>query len=294
MTNIHTVPRPVVPMKKITLTFAALCASCALTFAGPERLPDKEVMPAPIQPSSCFDGWYFGIQGGGLLQANDSDAFAEVLIVGPQGGNTFSDLESDNEGDDESGWLAGLHIGRNFQHGGWVFGAEIDVNVTDFNIHSGEADAFVDPPGQSQLEAFVHANTHLDWYSTTRVRFGHTLGQRIYAFGTGGLAVGLTDVDADINIEVNRGQGTGLVSVPFSERDRDVKVGWTAGGGFDICVSEHWILNFTYLYIDLGDSNHTAIFDATSPNGNDTFAATANFNSDFKFHVFQGGLTFKF
>ena len=34
-----------------------------------------------------------------------------------------------------------------------------------------------------------------------------------------------------------------------------VKFGWTGGGGFDICVSSHVLLNFTYLYVDLEDSH---------------------------------------
>src|SRR5437867_1749347 len=53
-------------MKKFTLTLALFCACGALAYAGPEPLASKEIAPAPM-PTSCFEGWYFGIHGGALL-----------------------------------------------------------------------------------------------------------------------------------------------------------------------------------------------------------------------------------
>jgi len=284
-------------MKNLTLTFTILCAFCAFTYAGPEQIPSsgKEIVPPePIPPSSCFDGWYFGIHGAALLEHFDANSFAEVTIVGPQGGNTFTDSDEVGGGDNDLGYAGGLHVGKNWQRGGWIFGGEVDVSISHFENRSDTAEASVDPSGQSQLTATAQSEANLYWYSTVRPRIGHTVGQKFQVFGTGGLAVGLADVVATTDITVNRGQGTGLVTDSFSSRKNDVEVGWTVGGGIEFCVSEHVILNFTYLYMDLGDSSQTVTYDAESPNGNDTFAATATTHNDLRFHVFQGGISLRY
>jgi outer membrane immunogenic protein len=283
-------------MKRITLTITMLCAFCGLAFAGPEPLPSgKEVLqPAPPPPTSCFDGFYFGVQGAGVLQSGDNDLFSEVTIIGPQGGNTFTAFDRGHDDDDQFGWGGGLHVGYNMARGSWVFGAEVDANGTDFDLSNGKADAFVNPPGQSYLEAFVRSDSNVDWYGTARLRMGHTFGQRIMAFATGGLAVVSADIGAKGELIVNRGQGTGLVSIPFKTSDDDIQLGWTVGGGFDFCLSDHWILNLTYLYMDVGDQGRKLTYEATSPNGKDSFFATVAHRSDLTFHVLQGGLSFKF
>src|SRR5438045_8907113 len=63
-------------MKKFTLTVALFCACSALAYAGSEPLPSKEIAPAPQPPNSCFEGWYFGIHGGGILGKHDEETFA--------------------------------------------------------------------------------------------------------------------------------------------------------------------------------------------------------------------------
>ena len=285
-------------MKKLTLAFAVLCALCALTYAGPERM-EKEVMPAPIEPSSCFEGWYFGIHGDGIIANLDAETSAFEDTFGPRGGGFAESLFQTTDQHDESSGGGGFHGGYNWQHGGWVFGFEIDMTATDLQRSDEVFDFIQLPGGNSDEHVFataISSKTALDWYGTGRVRIGHTLGQRILVFGTAGGALGLTEVDAVTGITENTRFG-GDFTDQFTDNNREVRGGWTAGGGIDICLAQHWILNFTYLYVDLGNQSAGTDITFTSDEvdaGVRTFTSTTLATADFKFHVFRGGLTFKF
>ena len=294
-------------MKKFSLTLGVLCAGCALTFGGTERIQssskEKEVVEqAPVTLTSCFQGWYFGIHGGGLLTDLNSDVFADGVTTSARGDVTSaSDFST---GDNNNGVVeGGLHGGYNFQRGGWIFGLEVDVSVTD--LHKENSALAVVPLDQEgevsapfEYATAITSKTDLNWYSTVRPRFGHTLGQRVFVYGTGGLAFGLTDVSEVTGVAAATPQG-GTVSALLFDSERGVDVGWTAGAGVDFCLTDHIILNFTYLYVDLGDSSASSVFSgASAPVGNGggvrTYDSTTHVSSDMKFHVIQGGLSFRF
>jgi len=290
-------------MKKLTLTFAILGAFCACAFAGPEPMSSKEVTPVPVPPTSCFEGWYFGIHGGGILTEFDSKAkaFEETLPPAGRGGFSESAFAETGRRNGDFTWEGGLHAGYNWQRGSWVFGLEVDIQGSDFERKQW-ALAFIDLPTEEGNEGFnsqysteIHATTKLDWYSTGRIRIGHTLGDRIMVFGTGGGAVGLAEASEVTSINATTTEG-GNASALFFKSDRDIRGGWTGGGGVDFCLSQHWMLNFTYLYVDLGDSRLSSSAVLTTPArfGVRTFDSATRFRSDFQFHVFQGGLSFKF
>jgi outer membrane immunogenic protein len=281
-------------MKKFTLTFAILCAFCAWSYAGPEPLPSgKEVMQAAAPlPPSCFEGWYFGIQGAGVLQAGNNQTFARALASNP-GGTTIVDDATDRE-DGQWGGAGGAHLGVNFQRGNWVFGAEIDASGTSLQTDGGSADAFA--VRGVKVDAVTRSENDLNWFGTVRPRLGYVLGHRVLAFGTGGLAVGGSDLDVRTDVAVQFPAGA-----PFSDRvtrsTNDINAGWTAGGGFDICLTEHWILNLTYLYVDLGDQDASAThFGPVTGGPRNAFTAEAvgSAHSELRFHVLQAGVSFKF
>jgi outer membrane immunogenic protein len=123
-------------MKKIALAFAAMCALCALTFAGPERM-DKNVMP--MAPACDWHGFYIGMNVGvaGLqTDIGDLDDFNQF-------GTTS--LEDTN-------FAGGGQVGYNWQKGAFVFGLEVDgdylnteksfteVESSDVKIYKGKVD----------------------------------------------------------------------------------------------------------------------------------------------------------
>ena len=285
-------------MKTLALTFTIFCAFCAFAYAGPERYESKEVAPPPVVPSSCFDGWYFGIQGGGILTNSDTETFASEETVSPRFSESL--FQSDSTTSKNKGtWEAGLYAGHNWQRGGWVFGIEVDMSATDWEQKQSAFDFIQLPGGNSGEHIFttaIDSKASLDWFGTGRVRVGHTLGDKFLVFVTGGGAVGMTEVSAVTAINESTRFG-GVFSDQFFNGGNQVRVGWTAGGGFDFCLTEHWILNFTYLYTDLGDrsAGKTLAFTGDPVEfGSRTFDSMTRISSDFKFHVFRGGLTFKF
>jgi outer membrane immunogenic protein len=283
-------------MKKFTLTLVMFCACCALAYAGPEPMSSKEMAPAPPPPTSCFEGWYFGIHGGAIWAQLDTrtSAFEQTIspLTGDSPGVVTTVFDSTRKRDETTG-EGGLHAGYNWQRGGWVFGLEVDIQGSNLEKTASASDFLLLPPGESFVYTTdINSKANLDWYSTGRVRIGHTLGDRIMVFGTGGGVVGLTEVSEVTSVHEATPVG-GQFTDQFSNSNRDIRGGWTAGAGVDFCLTNHIILNFTYLYVDLGDeSARTNVF-VTSGQGR-TFDSETRARADFKFHVFQGGLSFHF
>lgn len=259
----------------------------------------KEVAQVPVVPTSCFDGWYFGIHGGGLLTNFNSRTSAFGSTESARG-NVDTAFDFSTRGND-GGAEGGLQVGYNFQRGGWIFGLEVEISAAAFErINSAQAVIPLDQEsgGPFSYKTGIGSKTDLNWYSTVRPRFGHTLGERVYLFGTGGLAVGSAEVSEVTG--VSAGTPGGTTSGSDFQGNRDVSVGWTAGAGIDFCLTQHVILNFTYLYVDLGDASASSTFSGEIPtndsksSGFRTFDSQTHASSDLKFHVFQGGVSFKF
>jgi outer membrane immunogenic protein len=278
-------------MKKFTLTLVMFSACCALAYAGPEPMASKEIAPVPAPPPSCFEGWYAGIHGGGIWAKLDEETFVFEETVSPAGASESAFDRTRN--DDETSWEAGFHGGYNWQRGNWVFGLEVDLSATNVERHDFATVSFALPPGALfPFSTTIGSKTELDWFSTGRLRAGYVLGERFMIFGTGGGAVGLGGVSEVTALSGNTPVG-GAVTGVSSRDDKDVRGGWTAGGGIDICLSQHWMLNFTYLYVDLGDSSARSFIFGTTGQGR-TFEGDTRVEADMKFHVFRGGLTFHF
>ena len=290
-------------MKKLALTFALFCACTALVYAGPEPMASKEIAPMAAPQPSCFEGWYAGVHGGAVLTEFDfqTSAFEETLPPSGRGGFSESAFAETGRHNGDLTWEGGLHAGYNMQRGGWVFGFELDIQGSDYEKQQ-SALAFIDLPTEESNEGFnsqysteIHSKTKLDWYSTGRIRIGHTLGDRIMVFGTGGGAIGLAEASEVTAVNATTTEG-GNASALLFKNDTDIRAGWTGGGGVDFCLSQHWMLNFTYLYVDLGDSSLSSSALLTTPAnfGVRTFDSATRFRSDFKFHDFRGGLTYHF
>jgi outer membrane immunogenic protein len=286
-------------MKKFTLTLALFCACCALAYAGPEpMMSSKEIAPVPAPAPSCFEGWYAGIHGGGIWANLDYETSAFEATDATNGGFA-EDLFLATRKKDETTGEGGLHGGYNWQRGGWVFGIEVDIQGTDLQRNQSVFDFIQLPGGNSEEHVYttsIDSHAALDWYATGRIRIGHTLGERVMIFATGGGAGGLTELSEVTSVNETTRFG-GATSETFRDDNRGIRGGWTGGGGFDFCLSQHWVLNFTYLYVDLGDEHVGTSFVFTSlpvANGVRNFNSQTRASADFQFHDFRGGLTFHF
>jgi outer membrane immunogenic protein len=166
------------------------------------------------------------------------------LYAGVEAGYGWGDLEDSGGalgGDIEAnGGLAGVFAGYNADLGGYVIGGEIDALWSGMSGSNG-------------------TNTgDINWISSARVRAGVDLGT-ILVYGTAGLAVGGVEVTGP-GVDVSNTQ-----------------VGWTAGGGADVAISDNMFLRAEYAYVDLGD---------------DTFGAAGTV--DTTAHTLRAGIGIKF
>ena len=140
-----------------------------------------------------------------------------------------------------SGFVGGATAGYNFQNGPWVFGVEGDIEVT------GADDTFA---------PWKFSNP---WFGTVRGRGGYAFNN-ILVYGTFGLAFG--------ELRANT----------FGLTESHTNVGWTAGLGAEVGLTQNWSAKVEYLYVDLANSN---------------FAITGMSNG-YSFGTFRAGVNYRF
>jgi len=202
------------------LLVAALVASAPAVAADmPLKAP-----PAPVV-APTWTGTYIGINGGwGWGTTNHTDLFGVTS-------NDFS----------QSGGVAGLTYGGNWQSGQWVLGFESDLDWSNIK-------------GTFTSAALCSVNggntcfTNLKWISTERLRVGLDYNGWLL-YGTGGAAFGRVDAGQNpCGPTVFGGNSCG----------EKTRFGWTAGVGVEKMFLPHWSAKLEYLHFDLGnDINYT-------------------------------------
>jgi outer membrane immunogenic protein len=149
-----------------------------------------------------------------------------------------------------SGFEGGVQGGYNWQNGPWVFGVEADFQAT------GAEDTFA---------PWKFSNP---WFGTVRGRVGYALNNVMF-YGTGGLAFGEL-----------RGETFGL-------SETHTNVGWTAGVGAEVGLTQNWSAKIEYLYVDLG-RNSLSVPSSTVP------AIVFNTSAQFREQTVRVGLNYHF
>jgi outer membrane immunogenic protein len=131
------------------------------------------------------------------------------------------------------GGLAGLHAGYLWQIGAFVFGPELDLDVSTVGSKSTIPTSFSQSSGGSSFsETFPNANSAtLKWLSTFRGRAGIAAGDWLF-FGTGGLATAGLDLETSLGTLANS----------------QVVTGYAAGGGLEYAFWPNARLRVEYLY----------------------------------------------
>lgn len=115
-----------------------------------------------------------------------------------------------------SGISGGIQAGYNWQSGAFVFGGEIDAQMT------GADDVFA---------PWKFANP---WFGTARLRAGYAFNNFL-VYGTAGFAVG------------------GLRGENMLQTESHASWGWTAGLGAEYGFAPNWSAKAEYLYVDLAN-----------------------------------------
>ena len=142
--------------------------------------------------------------------------------AGVQLGYGFSGKVSDGAGDiDTSGWTGGAFGGFNMQTGQFVYGIEGDVNYSGIDGNDGGFTA------RSRVDGSV------------RGRAGVALNDDVLLYGTAGVAAESLRVTHD---------ATGA-------RDTNTLIGWTAGAGADVKLTDQVFARAEYRYTDYGSKD---------------------------------------
>lgn len=182
------------------------------------------------------------------------------FYVGAYAGHGWGDADVLNldDGDDGSSDIdaavfGGL-VGYNVQRGMMIVGLEAELGGYGGDVADG-------------INFNDEVGANLNYTGALRGRIGVKHG-RFVPFVAAGLAFGRAEL-----FESDDLGGTDTI-------DSKLLVGWTAGVGTDIILSDNWSSRIEYLYSDYGSENF--VFDGDNHDG------------EFDTHVFRSGLTYRF
>jgi len=115
-----------------------------------------------------------------------------------------------------SGFVGGAFAGYNFQNGMFVYGGEADLNWANLSGDNAGVDS------KSSLDASL------------RARMGVAVTDDVLVYGTAG------------------GAAQSLKITDVAGSDRNTLVGWTAGAGVDVKMTENVFGRIEYRYTDFG------------------------------------------
>jgi len=193
-------------------------AVAAFMFAGgsavaadlPAKAPYYKAPPAAYYN---WSGFYIGVHAG--------VAWADV-----DWGNVS--LTGEPVRTSDQSWLAGGHVGYNYQIGSIVFGVEGTISGTDLS------DTF-----KSKVNPAVTYTSEIDWIATAAARLGVAWDRSLIYVKGGGAWAHLT---------------TSGLNPPIADAFSldGTRSGWVVGGGVEFLVTNNFVFGVEYNHIDLG------------------------------------------
>lgn len=245
--------------KLIIATVALACLSTATWADGYEGSGGKSFAePAEINWTGVYVGGHVGYGWADVDSDFDFGAANSFLFnaIGLQ--RSF--------GQDIEGWMGGVHLGVQHQHGNWVFGVEgtYDSGDLDESSNAGFEAAFAlgNCPAGPALGGCVVGSQSLKteiedlWTLTGRVGYAWN---RWLAYVKGGYARAEVKVQTNIDAGVFGCLGPcgSIAQLGFAGASSEDHHGWTVGGGAEYMVRKNITLGFEYNYISLESKTHT-------------------------------------
>lgn len=187
--------------------------------------------------------------------------------------------------DEDRGVTFGGYIGYNWQHccSHLVYGIEADLNYLDPSPTAVDREPPVPPVN---LPETTSLRSRMDFFGTLRGRAGFVVHDHVLLYGTAGLAY--ARVNHTLSDDCVGCGNSGLNLGPFTQSNKEMKFGWTAGGGVEYLHDSRWLFRAEALYLDLGSDGQSYLVVAP--------AGTANVENrwDDQFWIARIGLTYKF
>jgi outer membrane immunogenic protein len=276
-------------MKKLLMTAAALGA-----WAGGSAIAADMPVKAPAPAVFTWTGCYVGANGGWMwgreeVSTSLSGAFLEagnIFAVPPARGSLDRNFDIDADGG-----TAGVTFGCNLQTGAWVWGYESDWNWSGIKESVSVRFPITSVPGQVlNASSSVHTvSKELQWFSTYRLRAGVAF-DRWFAYVTGGAVLAGVEGTTDIRYA---NDAFFLSTAHFVGSGRDVRWGWTVGGGFEYAFAGPWSFKAEYLFIDLRDFEFGAQCVGVPICGGSNNGFFTKTNIEFQEHVVRVGLNYR-
>ena len=282
---------------KIISSLAGAAFSFAASgFAFAADMPVKAPPPPPPAPVPTWTGFYAGVQvGGGWSNEAVNYSANDPLSAGLFSGGVFGDSGVvSGYRIPQSGLVGGFEAGYNWQAGSnWLLGLEADFSFAGM---SGTASGTSSSLGSGFTQTTT-AEQRTDWYGTVRGRLGWLATPNLLLFGTGGFAYGRVDGSASYVSQIGFAINPGVIiacaaNVPcFTGSSSTISTGWTAGGGAEWMLDQHWSVKIEYQFVDLGTETVRIIAAPFSPG-----MIAPSFNAAFRdsFNVVRLGLNYRF
>jgi outer membrane immunogenic protein len=198
----------------------------------PVKAPVYKAQVSP--PANSWTGFYVGGNVGGAWKHNTGtwNPLPSSLEFG-----AFP-ISGSNNG---SGVIGGLHVGYNWQFAPtWVTGIEGDFAWTSARGSFSQIWSLNPPPG-TVAGSFTNMSAKLDWVSSVRARLGYLVMPNLLAYGTGGVAWGKFDYNANNN-------NGDVVPYVTNVSTSSTQTGFAAGGGLEWAMTSKWLVRTEYLY----------------------------------------------
>lgn len=264
---------------------APLGATVALTLAFPAVAQDdaggKVDWTGPYVGGSLGYSWGgktgreqigFDTNGDGVYDNTVTTAAgANAFSPGFCGGSALGNSAAQGCRKDKDGTNWSIHAGYDRQFGNIVAGAVVEGGK---NYIRDSVTAFSTTPASYTM------TRQLGWNGALRARLGYTTDSGIMVYGTGGAVYGKVKNSFTSTNTANR----------FTVNNAsDKSWGWTAGGGIEAKVSQHFSVGALYKYtrFDAGDSTVTVTQGTApatnpfiiTPSGSTDFARRSRFNN---------------
>lgn len=285
---------------------AALVGSPAFAADMATKAPPSAPAPAPTWTGFYLGGEFGAGWGDRAVNFSPNDPASASLFSGTSGFAGQQPLAT-SQRLSRSGPVGGVEIGYNWQAGAnWLVGLEADFSLSGI---SGQASGPTSNllGGVGPITQSTNAKQSTDWYGTVRGRAGFLVTPNLLLFATGGFAYGRV---ADSANYLTSFPGIVISNVPaggfgfsctsnvtcFAGSSSAVRTGFTAGGGAEWLLDQHWSAKIEYQFVDLGTQTVRVTALSAAGIGLPPGTIPASFNAAFRdqFHVVRVGLNYRY
>lgn len=280
-----------------TLCLLLLVSSTTLAFAA--DLPADKSPASPPPPSFTWTGLYLGFSfahtwtGSDPIVVNSTNIFDATSGFGLASG--FG--ANGSTGARLNGFMSGGQLGYNWQFSE-KFVAGLEADIQGAGVGGGGGFATVVPASANNYAVTsATLNRNLEYLGTLRGRLGYAVTPRVLIYATGGLAYGGANQTFTMSQELVLST---LFSKPATVDQYSNLVGWTAGGGGEVAVTDQLSAKLEYVYFNLGKLNsmnwsyNPLAFTNLVTGGPVQLANSTNATNRYSGHVLRAGLNYRF